>query len=167
MSTEKYFQTRLVFRQDKVVIQRLDQLSECVLKGEWPIVSKAAEALLQNQLAANSPMSAGVGDVDMASLPPGFAVGEDGQPEDPSKAFKLKRVSSYDLQVICPRIVTQDMNLFTPEAKILIPLNFMLSVLRTSFGTLIYCGPYGTFQQLIIVNLNENTHAANECLHPD
>lgn len=71
----------------------MDQLCECVLKGEWPIVSKAAEALLQSQLAANSPMSAGVGDVDMASLPPGYPVGEDGLPEDPSKAFKLKRVS--------------------------------------------------------------------------
>ena len=82
--------------QDKVVIQRLDQLCECVLKGEWPIVSKVADALLQNQLAANSPMPAGypgLADVDMASLPPGFAVGEDGLPEDPSKAFKLKRVS--------------------------------------------------------------------------
>ena len=71
----------------------MDQLCECVLKGEWPIVSKAAEALLQSQLAVNSPMSAGVGDVDMASLPPGYPVGEDGLPEDPSKAFKLKRVS--------------------------------------------------------------------------
>lgn len=84
--------------QDKVVIQRLDQLCECVLKGEWPIVSKVADALLQNQLAANSPMSAGyggLGDVDMASLPPGFALGEDGLPEDPSKAFKLKRVSLH------------------------------------------------------------------------
>lgn len=68
------------------------------MKGEWPIVSKVADALLQNQLAANSPLSGGypsLGDVDMASLPPGFAVGEDGQPEDPSKAFKLKRVSVY------------------------------------------------------------------------
>ena len=77
-----------------MVIQRLDQLSECVLKGEWPVVSKAAEALLQSQLAANSPMSTGLGDVDMASLAPGYAVSEDGLPEDPSKAFKLKRVSS-------------------------------------------------------------------------
>ena len=82
-----------VFLQDKTVIQRLDQLCDCVIKGEW-LVSKVAEALLQNQLAANSPMSySGLGDVDMASLPPGFAVGEDGLPEDPSKAFKLKRVS--------------------------------------------------------------------------
>lgn len=89
--------TILFLQQDKVVIQRLDQLCECVLKGEWPIVSKVADALLQNQLAANSPMSSGypgIADVDMASLPPGFAVGEDGVPEDPSKAFKLKRVSS-------------------------------------------------------------------------
>ncbi|KAL9976050.1 hypothetical protein ACROYT_G013284 [Oculina patagonica] len=85
---------------DKVVIQRLDQLCDCVLKGEWPIVSKVADALLQNQLAANSPMSAGypgLGDVDMASLPPGFAVGEDGLPEDPSKAFKLKRLDGLKL----------------------------------------------------------------------
>lgn len=85
---------------DKVVIQRLDQLCECVLKGEWPIVSKVADALLQNQLAANSPMSAGypgIADVDMASLPPGFAVGEDGVPEDPSKAFKLKRLDGLKL----------------------------------------------------------------------
>ena len=86
--------TNITFWQDKVVIQRLDQLCECVLKGEWPVVSKAAEALLQSQLAANSPMSTGLGDVDMASLAPGFAVGDDGLPEDPSKAFKLKRVSS-------------------------------------------------------------------------
>ena len=72
----------------------MDQLCECVLKGEWPIVSKAAEALLQSQLAANSPMSGGVADMDMAALPPGFALNEDGLAEDPSKAFKLKRVSS-------------------------------------------------------------------------
>ena len=68
------------------------------MKGEWPIVSKVADALLQNQLTANSPLSGGypgLGDVDMASLPPGFAISEDGQPEDPSKAFKLKRVSVY------------------------------------------------------------------------
>ena len=92
----KSINTSILNLQDKVVIQRLDQLCECVLKGEWPIVSKVADALLQNQLVANSPLSGGypgLGDVDMASLPPGFAIGEDGQPEDPSKAFKLKRVS--------------------------------------------------------------------------
>lgn len=72
----------------------MDQLCECVLKGEWPIVSKAAEALLQSQLAANSPMSGGVADMDMAGLPPGFSLNEDALAEDPSKAFKLKRVSS-------------------------------------------------------------------------
>ena len=77
----------------------MDQLCECVLKGEWPVVSKAAEALLQNQLAANSPMSSSLGDVDMVSLPPGLAVGEDGLPEDPSKAFKLKRVSPSNISV--------------------------------------------------------------------
>lgn len=92
----KSINTSILNLQDKVVIQRLDQLCECVLKGEWPIVSKVADALLQNQLVANSPLSGGypsLGDVEMASLPPGFAIGEDGQPEDPSKAFKLKRVS--------------------------------------------------------------------------
>lgn len=76
------------------MIQRLDQLCECVLKGEWPVTSKATEALLHSQMAANSPTSAGHGDVDMAPLPPGFAVGEDGLREDPSKAFKLERVST-------------------------------------------------------------------------
>lgn len=82
---------------DKVVIQRLDQLCGCVLKGEWPVVSKAAEALLHSQMAANSPMSAGHGDMDMAPLPPGLVVGEDGLPEDPSKAFKLKRLDGLKL----------------------------------------------------------------------
>jgi len=42
-------------------------------------------------------MSSSLGDVDMVSLPPGLAVGEDGLPEDPSKAFKLKRVSPSNI----------------------------------------------------------------------
>ena len=89
------------FFQDKVVLQRLEQLCECVLKGEWPAVVKS-EALLQSQLAASSPMSTGypgLGDVDMTSFPPGFAMNEEGLPDDPSKAFKLKRVSTLSCKI--------------------------------------------------------------------
>ena len=74
-------------------MQRLDQLCDLVINGEWPVVEKPD--LIQMQMAVPSPTLAGFsglgGDLDMGGVAPPFGVaGEDG--ENPSKAFKVKRV---------------------------------------------------------------------------
>ena len=74
-------------------MQRLDQLCDLVINGEWPVVEKPD--LLQMQIAVPSPTMAsfsGFGaDLDMGGVASAYGItGEDG--ENPSKAFKVKRV---------------------------------------------------------------------------
>lgn len=83
-----------------MVMQRLEQLCECVLKGKWPQVEKH-EALLQSQLAVPSPSMVsfpGLMDLDMSALAPGVSLGE--KNDYPSKAFKVERVGGLTCFVL-------------------------------------------------------------------
>ena len=74
-------------------MQRLDQLCDLVISGEWPVVEKPD--LLQMQMSVPSPTLAGFSglgaDLDMGGVASAYGItGEDR--ENPSKAFKVKRV---------------------------------------------------------------------------
>lgn len=82
-------------------MQRLDQLCDLVINGEWPVVEKPD--LLQMQMAVPSPTLTGFSgfgaELDMGGVASAYGVsGEDA--ENPSKAFKVKRVRVRNSKIL-------------------------------------------------------------------
>ncbi|KAK3733995.1 hypothetical protein QZH41_009861 [Actinostola sp. cb2023] len=82
---------------DRIVMQRLDQLCDCVRKGIWPVRPKP-EPLLPNQLGVTSPtVLSNMVDMDSAMMHPGLLL--DGSKDDSSKAFQVQRIDGLKLSL--------------------------------------------------------------------